>query len=103
MTYSLYQYADKIAKCHFNTLKARIKNEQLPSNHIVTRLGRTYSIEIVQGSENCRACDNIHHAALEFQEKSKNLNVDFNRELAAKLCVKWDIDTLKFFKMMGVK
>lgn len=100
MTYSLYEYADKIARCHFNTLKTRIKNKQLPPNHVVKKLGATYSIEIIHGSENCRMCDNIHAAAVEFHRRKRS-NTDM--ELAAELSIKYDINTSKFFKMTGVK
>ncbi len=98
MIYTLKEYADNIAHCHFNTLKTRIKKKQLPSNHIVKK-GKQYMIEIIHGSENCRACDNSHHAAIEFHRRKRS-NTDM--ELAAEISIKYDINTNKFFKMMGV-
>jgi hypothetical protein len=102
MVYELNDYAEKIAHCHVNTLIKRIEKQLLPSNHIVYKgkHGQRTVIEIIHGSEHCRACSNVHHAALEFQERKTDSN---ERELAAELCVKFDIGAVKFFKMMGVK
>jgi hypothetical protein len=102
MVYELKEYAEKIAFCSLRTLETRIKKQQLPSNHIVYKgkHGQRTVIEIIHGSEHCRACSNVHHAALEFQERKTDSN---ERELAAELCVKFDIGAVKFFKMMGVK
>jgi hypothetical protein len=105
MVYELKDYASNIARCSLRTLQTRIDNLQLPSNHIVYKgkHGQRTVIEIIHGSEHCRACGNVHHAAIEYQEHCKSFDIDHNRQLAAKLCIKWDINTVKFFKMMGVK
>ena len=49
--YTLYQYAEQVAHCHFNTVKTKIKLGFLPSNHIVTRIGTNYLITVYECAE----------------------------------------------------
>lgn len=100
MVYSLTDYADKIAHCHFNTVKSMIKKNQLPSNHLVKKLGSTYSIEIIHGSENCARCDLYEKASIEYNKRKSGDKPD--PELAAEICVKYDLVARKFFAMHGI-
>jgi hypothetical protein len=103
MIYTIKEYADKIAFCHPNTLKTRIENNQLPRNHIVKkgRRGVMTVIEIIHGSENCRSCETYHLASVEYHYRKGSRVQD--AELAAELCIKFDLGATKFFKMHGIK
>ena len=105
MVYELQEYADKIAQCHVNTLLKRIEKQQLPSTHLVYKgkHGQRTVIEIIHGSENCRMCETYYIASVEYNEKRKLNDKEQNRELAASLCVKFDLGATKFFKMHGIK
>jgi hypothetical protein len=104
MIYTLDEYAEKIAKCHRNTLLKRINNEMLPSTHIVRkgRQGKQYMIEVKDTSERCHSCEVYFIASCEYHEKKKLFNIEYNAGLAAELCVKHNLGATKFFKMMGL-
>jgi hypothetical protein len=101
MIYTLAEYASKVAKCHRNTLLKRIRDKNLPTNHTVKK-GKQYMIEVKDTSEKCHTCEVYFLASCEFHEKKKLFNAQFNGELAAKLCVKYNIGATKFFKMLGL-
>jgi len=102
MIYTIKEYSTKVAFCHPNTVINRIKQKKLPQNHIIKsgRRGIATMIEIIHGSENCRECDNVHHAAIEFHRRKRSSK---DVELAAEMAIKYDINTVKMFKILGVK
>ncbi len=100
MIYTLTEYADKIARCHRNTLLSMIRKEQLPSNHIVKK-GKQFMIEIVRNADHCQRCELYYKASVEYNQR-KGYKVK-DAELAAELCVKYDLGAIKFFAMHGIK
>jgi len=102
MLLTVKEYADIIAKCHYNTVIRRIKNKCLPSNHVV-RQGR-YGIATmidVQGAEPFRFTPSFFAASKEYDALKSN-DIKKNRELAAELSIKFDISTIAFFKEKGL-
>lgn len=100
------QYAEKVAKTHRNTVLSRIKNGQLPTNHKVIK-GKQYFIEVQEVSERCKECEKYYIAACYFHDKKKSSGhhihrTDENLALAAQTVIRFELNTNKFFKMMGL-
>lgn len=98
MIHTVTEYA-KLRGVHRNTIIAWIKRETLPSNHIVKK-GKQYMIEIIHGSENCARCDLYEKASIEYNKRKPGDKPD--HELAAEICVKYDLGARKFFAMHGI-
>ena len=58
-------------------------------------------IEIVQGADHCHRCELYYKASVEYNRRKGS--VQSNAELAAELCVKYDLGVTKFFAMHGIK
>jgi hypothetical protein len=105
-TYTLQQYSDLVAKKHPNTVKKYIKKGLLPSNHHVI-LGKQFIITVHPRNQK-DISNNTELACIEFSklirvvEKESAEQKKFKRELAAEICIKYDINTVKFFKMQGL-
>ena len=105
MIYTLKEYGEIILKGKsIDTVKRRIRDEMLPLSHRVKK-GKQWMIEVVPPSEKCKRCEDYFHASVEFNDRKKGLKVttgeaaQFNFELAAEICVKYDLGATKFFKM----
>lgn len=101
-TFTLSEYARLISKCSISTVRNRIKENNLPSNHIVEKRGVQWLITITPISENCEMCDRYFNASVEFNEKRHKVDNEFNCQLAVKICIKYKIGVTKFFKMHGL-
>lgn len=105
-TFTLAQYADKICKCHPNTVLTRIKKGLLPSNHKVF-LGKQYIIT-VQPPNTKDYATNTELAVTEFSKLSKvglkesPDHLQFKRELATDLSIKYGITNTKLFKLLSL-
>lgn len=100
------QYAKQVAKVCRNTVLSRIKKDQLPTNHKVIK-GKQYFIEVQDVSDRCKECEKYYIAACYFHDKKGYVGHHVNKcediyELAAKTVIKFDLNTNKFFKMMGL-
>ena len=105
-TYTLTQYAGFVAKKHPNTVIKYIKLGLLPSNHKAI-LGKQYIITVQPPTQKDHST-NTELACIEFQKLVKVVAKDtpeqkqFKCEIAAEICVKYGINTNKFFKLMGL-
>ena len=100
------QYADKVAKCHINTLQTKISKELLPSNHIVFKAKQTIIVIVPKSGQ--EFCKDVEDACIEFNRlcgvgvRLNSEQTDFKRQLAAEISIKYNINTNKFFKMQGL-
>ena len=78
-----------------DTLERRIREHNLPSNHIVKRLdGRGFVIS----TDKCDTCDRIDAACKEYHRRTPVKKA----EIAAEMAVKYDIDTVRLFRVLGI-
>ena len=101
-TFTLREYARIVSKCSISTLRNRIRENNLPSNHIVEKRGVQWLITVIPISEKCEMCDRYFNASVEFNEKKIKLNKEFNCQLAVEICIKYKIGVTKFFKIHGL-
>jgi hypothetical protein len=101
MLYTIEEYAKEIAKCCSKTVRTRIRNGFLPTNHIVKK-GKQWMIEVIEKKEDSFGND-YFNAAVDYHAK-KNTSSKFNDnyELAAGICIEYNLSATKFFKMVGL-
>lgn len=104
-TYTRQEYCDKFGM-HRNTLAARIKNNLLPSFHKVVPVNDRGDIIII--SDECERCS-VTEKLIEEYMKLANVVVkptleqkQFAREIAAELSIKYQVNTVKLFKILGL-
>ena len=104
--YTLLQYACNVAHCHPNTVLNRIKKGLMPSNHHVLK-GKQYIIT-VQPPTGKDFATNTELAVTEFSKLSKvglketPDHLQFKRELATDLSIKYGITNTKLFKLLSL-
>lgn len=58
-------------------------------------------IEIVRNADHCQRCEVYYKASVEYNRRKSS--VQNKAELAAELCVKYDLGATKFFAMHGIE
>lgn len=97
--YTIKEYAIRVAKCHTNTVRSRIKNGNLPSNHFIKKGGKENMI-IVSSIHEYKAGE-YFDACCEYQRIKEN-HIGKEDKLAAELSVKYDILLTKLCKILGI-
>lgn len=95
MIYNQSEYCKEF-KIHINTLRNRIKKDNLPSNHIVKAVGKRGFVII---TDKCLECEKIEVAVREYFVRLKHVS---SPSLAAELSIKYKINTAKFFRTVGL-
>ncbi len=100
---SVQSIADYAAKkgVSARTIYRKISLNQLPSTDMAKKVGGSWVIM----TNKCMECEAYFNASVEFNERKRGKKVttgeinQFNFELAAQICVKYDLGATKFFKI----
>lgn len=93
--YTKKEYCDKYGISH-DTLERRVKDHNLPTWQTVKPLdGRGFVIIV----DHCKLCEDTEKACIEY---NKRCGRSIRPDIAAELSVKYQINTAKLFRVLGI-